>query len=234
MMFWQGTLRPADPVMSYITQATPRYYILHNGQPKGPYRIDELRKIPGFTLQTQMRVNPMEAWKPAFTVIDLKTYVGQAPSRKDADHILAEARRRTAANAHKAWMRAAGQHLQRFFRQLLVSISVASIGSAGVYTLYVGTVQRNLWRTTVLHQGHRGLQGMIGWLTHMDQRYFAPTPGLLPALIPPHPRVATVPLPHITPLAKAPMAVKSHSTPNVAPASSGKVISSRRPHHGHR
>src|SRR5262245_23536579 len=60
--------------LAVISTGDFQYFIKLPGTPEGPYPIDELRQIPGFTLRVTLRKSPDEEWKPAFKVLDLKAY----------------------------------------------------------------------------------------------------------------------------------------------------------------
>lgn len=65
------------PVAKPVTE--PRFYARIRGVENGPFRVPMLRKIPGFTLQTEVRLDGTDKWNPAFEVIDLKAYFWTAP-----------------------------------------------------------------------------------------------------------------------------------------------------------
>jgi hypothetical protein len=51
-----------------------RYYARIRGEVNGPFRVQALRKVPGFTLQTLVCAEGLEQWTPAYETIDLKAY----------------------------------------------------------------------------------------------------------------------------------------------------------------
>ncbi len=50
------------------------YRVNMDGQVVGPYPLHNLRRLPGFTLQTPVQLEGTNEWNPAFQVLDLKAY----------------------------------------------------------------------------------------------------------------------------------------------------------------
>jgi hypothetical protein len=57
------------------------FHAFLDGQILGPFSTEDLRKLPGFMLQTPVRPVGSEEWSPAFTLINLKSYL-DAPLQK--------------------------------------------------------------------------------------------------------------------------------------------------------
>ncbi len=50
------------------------FYVKLGGREEGPYRTEDLRHLPGFTLQTLVREPSSNEWKPAYLALDLSRY----------------------------------------------------------------------------------------------------------------------------------------------------------------
>src|SRR4051812_922613 len=51
-----------------------RYWLYLDSKVLGPYEVSHLRKVPGFTLLSQVCAEGEQAWRVADEVIDIKSY----------------------------------------------------------------------------------------------------------------------------------------------------------------
>src|SRR5690242_20171240 len=61
----------------------PRYWLYLDSRVQGPFEISHLRKVPGFTLLSQVCAEGEQSWRMADEVIDIKSYF-LAPPRASA------------------------------------------------------------------------------------------------------------------------------------------------------
>ena len=177
-------LHHAEP-QAAVPLLNPRYYVLLRGQSTGPYRADELRRVPSFTLQTPSRLTPTSEWKPAFTVLDLKAYFGNDTRPNGWEQSAARALAERVKQLRREHWLAFRRRAARFLRRVVyLSLSVLLVTAAGD-TLRLGMFQTNAWKERLALKAHQNLQWTIRTLQNMDSRYF-------PVAAPP-PQVKTMP-----------------------------------------
>jgi len=192
-----GFLQRPKPVEDFPFYSGPQYYVKMGGQPQGPYTIDKLRRVPGFTLQSPLCLTPNGEWKPAFTVVDLKAYLATPTKSNTWDQAMARAEQERVRQARKAKWSFRKQKIARFFPRLVFGTLGLSLIVAAGFAVSTNQIQPKLWKERLTVLAHEKTQWSIHNLQALDARYFVPKP--LPA------KVSTPPLSALRPAARSPM-----------------------------
>jgi hypothetical protein len=165
----------------------PTYYVSIQGQTKGPYRTEYLRRIPGFTLQTPVRLSPLDPWKPAFTTINLKAYFSGSPS-DTGDQSYTGTQKEKAKAQRREQKRLFILSMKRYFHGLLIMLIFCAILSGIGYLELTGQIKPHVWRQQCLNAAHENIRVLIQFLDRVDRQYLTPAP----AVTTPHPASANV------------------------------------------
>jgi hypothetical protein len=151
------------------------FYVQLAGKILGPCKTVELRKLPGFVLQTLVRPVGSEEWFPAFSVIDLKAYMN--PNSKPL--VIPTA----AQIFNEIVMRPVGKVFTILFRSVKWVLLIGILGGmawAGVLmSRHDGRVflknQMLTIESYLKAQGHQGVTSLIATLHDVDVVWFAKT-----------------------------------------------------------
>jgi len=197
-----GFLQRAKPVENLLYRSGIRYYLKMAGQSEGPYTMDQLRRLRGFTLQSPLRLGLGDEWEPAFTVLDLKAYMTPPSLPNEWSQAAARSEKERARQAAKAKWRLRKEKIVRFLRRLAYWTFGFSFVVATGYAASTGRIQPQLWRERLAILGHQKIQWSIRGLQDLDARYFLPKsapakpkPTVIRTMIPPKAAKASTP-PH--------------------------------------
>jgi hypothetical protein len=152
------------------------YLVQMDGRQLGPYTIQQLQRIPRFTLQTPLRPSAGADWKPAFQVLDLKAYFARAPRANSFNQAIARNELQAAISARRApaprgrWT----ESLRALVRNLIFAMCLIGIGtlarvlSAKPWHPHPAPISQ-LAKT----YAHQSLQHLIARLSAWDRRFLA-------------------------------------------------------------
>lgn len=175
--------QPSGPEVDLRSAAGIRYYMLSGGHACGPYRLEELRRLPGFTLQTPLRISPSHDWKPAFSVIDIRAYFGSGPTPQQARDAILSATQEASKKKRSLIKQRLLYGLKVIWQTVLIMIiGIALIGGA-LFTRQQYQLHGVEWRRSAAPTVHWLVQQSVRTLWKID-KFFA---SAVTAPVPAHP-----------------------------------------------
>jgi hypothetical protein len=148
------------------------FHVQIGGKVAGPFNTQELRKLPGFMLQTRVRRVGSDDWVPAFKVINLKKYLNP-PMPPRPKPTLGKRLRESRREGYLRKLIRFGLAIVRWLRRILIVAILAAIAWFGVSLNH--NQLKELIRTEIRKaeiyvklQAHRSIQRLIQELHQVD------------------------------------------------------------------